>query len=87
MASQVQAPSREKYWNELNAHERVSRMRGIVKTQGSKIKELGQQIDKLMKHSHSNGEITIPLNADNGATIGLEFRRVSTPEEDEKVYF
>ena len=83
-------PSREKYWNELNAHERVSRMRGIVKAQGNKIKELEQQVRNLMEHSHNGSEITVPLKKEDGnccQTGPVEFMRIPTPEEDEKVYF
>lgn len=79
---------REKYRHELNAHERVERMRGVVRSQGNEIKELKQQLRSLMKHSHNNGEITVPLkDRDRYETGPGEFMRIPDQGEKENVYF
>ena len=79
---------RDKYWNELNAHERVSRMREIVKSQGNKIKDLEEQVRNLIEHSHgNNGEITVPFKSkDTSGLVPTGWERTQGSEEGE-VYF
>lgn len=53
--------SREKYWTELTADEKIERMRQVFKAKEDLIRRLESRVEKLLIHSHSDGQISVPL--------------------------
>lgn len=61
---QVNQASREKYWKELNADEKIERLRALLKSQVSENDKLRREIYRMKTHTHnSEGKavITTPL--------------------------
>ena len=54
--------SREKYWKELKADEKVERMRTVVKRLEERIENLKQSEALLMRHSHTEDGSVVVVN-------------------------
>ena len=75
---------KEKYWSELDMHEKIERMRGQVKSLQREIRSLNESIRNLSEHNHLNNEIVIPIRSRHGYGEGEEMRK--GPGKDD-VYF
>ncbi len=86
--------SREKYWNELSADEKVERMRQVVHSMQYQLEYANEQLHKmrghLYKHYHdANGKLVAPINEHDsiiggGGLVGSSLRSNKNPNE---VYF
>jgi hypothetical protein len=77
--------SREKYWSELTTDEKVERMREQVKNLIRIVDRLDYKLNLLLRHSHHEGGVTIPIDECREA-IGAIGGRVK-PENKDDVYF
>ncbi len=54
---------RPKHWQELDAEQRVGRMRGEVKLLKSRVRTLEETVRALQYHSHNGDSIVVPLHS------------------------
>ena len=93
MSAQVSAEMNEttrmKYWKELDADEKVERMREQVKRLEMRIENMGRLIDKLTSHRHGeDGQLHVLFNPFESGYGGSPSRLLpSVPREDDEVYF
>jgi hypothetical protein len=57
-------PCRELFWHEMNDAQKINKLAQGVEYLAIKLKEAGEVITKLKRHSHSGDEITVPMNDD-----------------------
>lgn len=53
--------SREQWWSEIDSEEKTARLRQRVKEVERTLGELRNQISDLLKHSHGDSELLIPM--------------------------
>lgn len=78
---------REKYWGELSIEEKIERMRGVIKSQGSVMQALYQLERNFSQHQHSaSGQIMLPFDRyiSGGVNVG-EAKNISS--DPNQVYF
>lgn len=68
MSNQICTASREKYWSEITADERIARLRSELKRTQRRCEEQGKLIAKLVvrseDHEHgANGRPVMPINS------------------------
>lgn len=75
--------SREKYWKEKTADEKIETLREEVKILGRTVSELFAIVEQLKKHGHmSNGQLSVPLSNDSGEpTAGYRSYRYGNGED------
>ncbi len=82
--------SRERYWGELNAEERVERMRRIVQEQQRSISFLRAKVNQLEfrigNHGHLDGTVVGPLFS-GGFGGDLDYSPLLPERNSDEVYF
>lgn len=79
--SPLNAPQREKYWNELDDSQKIERFRQVVKEQQRVIEKMATFLDQLISHEHLNGRIVHPIEHPNQETYGrLYYKRQRSDE-------
>lgn len=77
---------RRKYWSEIDANEKIERMRDVVKVQSRTISVFERLLDELMKHSHApDGKLLRPIGRMGYASEDAEPRKRGG--EEDQVYF
>ena len=77
---------RDSWWSELDADDRVKRLRQIVKGPSYQIKLLQHQMEQLLDHLHGpDGKIAVPLNTHRG--FKAHFKPLSDATGGDDVYF
>ena len=54
-------PDQMKDWKELHEHEKIERLRRVVKEQENVIRHLNDYMNRLIGHEHLNGKIVQPI--------------------------
>ena len=76
--------SREKYWSEIDADEKIARLRKEVKCLQLLLSDVRDQVQRLGRHSHDQrGEIVIRLLDSGGPMMGSIGRHGDTDD----IYF
>jgi hypothetical protein len=58
------APCRELYFHERTDSQKIEKMADAIQYLVQKLKEAGESIDQLKRHSHADGQITVPMIQD-----------------------
>ena len=58
------APCRELYFHERSLEQKVDKLADAVQYLAAKLKEAGDSIDQLKRHSHNGATITVPMIQD-----------------------
>lgn len=87
MAEGSCTPSREKYWLELNAEEKVERMRQEVKRSQYRVEQLESKVytlERLVRsHIHTDGRLYLPAEMGDSPNMSISGkRRFIKPEEE-----
>lgn len=61
MKNEPTGPCRELYFHERTTEQKVEKMADAIQYLVAKLKEAGDSIEQLKKHSHANGVITVPM--------------------------
>lgn len=78
-------PSRQKYWGELTADEKLERMRAEVKSLKVTVNSLNDFIQLLLDHSHgSNNKVVTTID---NATQHLRCKLADRSPRGDEVYF
>ena len=77
-------PCREKYWSELNADEKIKRMREQVRYLERRLEGMSRKIDNLGNHNHLEGKIVVPFNSYESTSEKAGQTRNTNPDD---VYF
>ena len=77
----MNAPSREKYWNELDDAGKIERLRNIIKNQETAISKIADVLDRLISHEHLNGRIVHPIELANQESYGKLYYKRSRSDE------
>ena len=56
-----QGPCRELYFHERTDSQKIAKMADAIQYLVAKMKEAGDTIDQLKRHSHADGKITVPM--------------------------
>lgn len=71
MSAQMGTTSREMYWEEMDAHQRLEVVRAQLVQAYLIIGDMGKMIDQLLRHQHSaSGDMLKPFVERNGFSDG-----------------
>lgn len=77
--NESQGPCRELYFHERNVEQKIAKMAAAITYLTHKLKEAGEAIDQLKRHSHSGDTITVPMVQDKHADIFSESHFFNNP--------
>lgn len=66
----IKNATREKYWKELDTPGRIDRLRRVIKDQDFLIKRMGDYLNQLIDHEHSDGKMVQRINHPNAESYG-----------------
>jgi len=75
--------SREKWWSEIDSEEKTARLRHRVKELENDLRELRQKLGGLLKHTHGEKGLLVPMDTYTGQSE----RAYSRGKTNDDIYF